>query len=171
MVQKKKNLSEQEGTKAGDASSFSFGIVVSDWNEKVTYSLRDAAIECLKKHGAKEENIFIHYVPGTFELVLGAQWMFDEKSPDAVICLGCVIQGETRHFDFICDAAAKGIVNLNIKYSAPFIFGVLTPNTMEQALDRAGGKHGNKGEEAALTAIKMLELKNAFRKDKKKIGF
>jgi 6,7-dimethyl-8-ribityllumazine synthase len=171
MVNKKKNLSETEGKLAGDASEFKFALIVSEWNFTITESLKNAAVACLLKHHVKEENIYVHYVPGTFELALGAQWIYDEKDPDAVLCLGCVIQGETRHFDFICDAAAKGITNLNLKYGSPFIFGVLTPDTMKQAEDRAGGKHGNKGEEAALTAIKMLELKAGLKKDKKKIGF
>ena len=101
-------------------------------------------------------------MPGSFELTLGAQYMAEFTEVDAIICLGCVIQGETRHFDFICDAVAKGITDLNIKYNQPFIFGVLTPENQQQALDRAGGKHGNKGDEAAVTAIKMLALRNSF---------
>lgn len=111
------------------------------------------------QHGAQPENILISFVPGSYELTLGAQLQLENANIDAVICLGCVIQGETRHFDFICDAVAQGITNLNIKYNKPVIFGVLTPNN-QQAIDRAGGKHGNKGDEAAATAIKMLALKH-----------
>ncbi len=133
-----------------------FGIVVSEWNDQVTESLFTAAVETLLKHGVKKDNIFRKNVPGSFELTLGAQWLAEIKEIDAVICLGCVIQGETRHFDFICDAVAHGITHVGLKYNKPVIFGVLTPNTLQQALDRAGGKHGNKGDEAAITAIKML---------------
>lgn len=133
-----------------------FGIVVSEWNDQVTESLLTGAVETLLKHGVKKENIFRKNVPGSFELTLGAQWLAEIKEIDAVICLGCVIQGETRHFDFICDAVAHGITNVGLKFNKPVIFGVLTPDTLQQALDRAGGKHGNKGDEAAITAIKML---------------
>ena len=134
------------------------GIVVAEWNIAITGALRDGAIKTLKKNGVPEKNIVITYVPGSFELTLGAQLLCGNKKIDAVIALGCVIQGETRHFDFICDAVANGITNLNIKYNKPVIFGVLTPNTLKQAQDRAGGKHGNKGDEAAVTALKMLAL-------------
>jgi 6,7-dimethyl-8-ribityllumazine synthase len=106
--------------------------------------------------GAKRGNIITHYVPGSFELPLGAKWLATEKKIDAVICLGAVIQGETRHFDFICSAVAQGIMNVGLEFSKPVVFGVLTTNTKKQALDRAGGKLGNKGDEAAITAIKML---------------
>jgi 6,7-dimethyl-8-ribityllumazine synthase len=110
----------------------------------------------LLKEGAKAENIIRKNVPGSFELTLGAQWTAERSDIDAVICLGCVIQGETRHFDFICNAVAHGLTDVGLKFNKPVIFGVLTPNTLEQALDRAGGRHGNKGDEAAITAIKML---------------
>ncbi|EOZ92185.1 6,7-dimethyl-8-ribityllumazine synthase [Indibacter alkaliphilus LW1] len=133
-----------------------FGIVVSEWNDQVTESLFSAAVDTLLKHGAKKDNIFRKNVPGSFELSLGAQWLAEISEIDAVICLGCVIQGETRHFDFICDAVANGITNVSLKYNKPVIFGVLTPDTLQQALDRSGGKHGNKGDEAAITAVKML---------------
>ena len=133
-----------------------FAIVVSEWNEEVTESLYQGAYETLISQGANKENIIKKMVPGSFELSMGAQWMAQKEEIDAVICLGCVIQGETRHFDFICDAVAHGITNVSLKYNKPVIFGVLTPNTQKQALDRAGGKHGNKGDEAAITAVKML---------------
>lgn len=134
-------------------------IVVSEWNTEITEALYDGALNTLKKFGCAENDIVKRYVPGSFELTLGAQLMAERNKFDAVICLGCVIQGETRHFDFICDAVANGITNLNLKFNIPVIFGVLTPDTMQQALDRAGGKHGNKGDEAAITAIKMVALK------------
>ena len=151
-----KNLSQYSSTNIPDISNKKFAIVVSEWNEDVTESLYRGAIETLLKHGAIKDNIFRKDVPGSFELSLGAQWVAEIEEIDAVICLGCVIQGETRHFDFICDAVAHGITNVSLKYNKPVIFGVLTPNTQKQALDRAGGKHGNKGDEAAITAIKML---------------
>lgn len=151
-----KSLSQYSDKNILDISNKKFGIVVSEWNDQVTDSLFSAAVDTLLKHGAKKENIFRKNVPGSFELSLGAQWLAEIDEIDAVICLGCVIQGETRHFDFICDAVAQGITNVSLKYNKPVIFGVLTPNTMQQALDRAGGKHGNKGDEAAITAIKML---------------
>jgi len=132
------------------------GIVVSEWNDQVTDALLSGAVEILNSQGIKKNNLIVKYVPGSFELTLGAQYLANDKKVDAVICLGCVIQGETRHFDFICDAVANGITNVGLKFNKPVVFGVLTTNTLKQALDRAGGKHGNKGEEAAFTAIKML---------------
>ncbi|MCR9014538.1 6,7-dimethyl-8-ribityllumazine synthase [Aquiflexum gelatinilyticum] len=151
-----KSLSQYSDKNIQDISGKKFGIVVSEWNEQVTESLFSGAVETLLMHGAKKENIFRKNVPGSFELTLGAQWLAELEEIDAVICLGCVIQGETRHFDFICDAVAHGITNVALKFNKPIIFGVLTPNTLQQALDRSGGKHGNKGDEAAITAIKML---------------
>ncbi|MBS9523516.1 6,7-dimethyl-8-ribityllumazine synthase [Litoribacter alkaliphilus] len=156
MATQLKNLCEYSSGNIPDISDKKFAVVVSEWNEDVTEALYEGAISTLLKHGAKKENIFRKDVPGSFELSLGAQWTAEIEEIDAVICLGCVIQGETKHFDFICDAVAHGITNVSLKYNKPVIFGVLTPNTQQQALDRAGGKHGNKGDEAAITAIKML---------------
>ena len=157
-----KNLSSFEGTPVPDAKPFKFGIVYSEWNSEITTALRDGAVNTLMANGALKENISVRTVPGSFELTLGAQYFAEFTNVDAVICLGCVIQGETRHFDFICSAVAQGITDLNVKYNKPFIFGVLTPDTQQQAVDRSGGKHGNKGDEAAVTAIKMLALKRGF---------
>ncbi len=151
-----KNLSEYSLDKKIDISNRTFAIVVAEWNSEVTGKLYEGAYQTLLKEGAKPENIIQKTVPGSFELTLGAQWMAANKDVDAVICLGCVIQGETRHFDFICQAVAQGLTQVGLTYNKPVIFGVLTPDTQEQALDRAGGKHGNKGDEAASTAIKML---------------
>lgn len=162
MSSKNKNLSVYEGSEVKSAAAFKFAIVWAEWNHEITHALYKGAFDTLVKHGAKAENILVKTVPGSFELTLGAQLMAEVKDVDAVIALGCVIQGETRHFDFICDAVANGITNLNIKYNKPVIFGVLTPDTMQQAIDRAGGKHGNKGDEAAITAIKMLHLKTSI---------
>lgn len=136
-----------------------FAIVVSEWNTEVTEALYNGALETLLKFGVNKDDVVRRNVPGSFELTLGAQLMAERKEFDAIICIGVVIQGETKHFDFICDAVSKGITDLNLKYNLPVIFGVLTPNTMQQALDRAGGVHGNKGDEAAITAIKMATLK------------
>ena len=151
-----KNLSEFRTDELPEIQHKKFAILVSEWNEEVTNALYAGAYETLKKHGAQEKNIISQSVPGSFELTLGAQKMAQKPEVDAVICLGCVIQGETKHFDFICHAVAQGITDVSIKFNKPVIFGVLTPNTQEQAMDRAGGKHGNKGDEAAITAIKML---------------
>ena len=138
-------------------------IVVSKWNPTVTGALKDAAIRTLVTAGLKAKNILAYDVPGTFELPSGAQIVI-EGSPevDAVICLGCVVQGETRHFEFINQAVAQGIKDVSLKYRMPVIFGVLTPDTDQQALDRAGGKYGNKGEEAAVAALEMIDLKRQF---------
>lgn len=151
-----KSLSSHSSKNVQDISNKTFGIIVSEWNEDVTEALYSGAYQTLIENGAKKENIIRKNVPGSFELTLAAQWLAQEESIDAVICLGCVIQGETKHFDFICDAVAHGITNVGLKYNKPVIFGVLTPNTQQQAMDRAGGKHGNKGDEAAITAVKML---------------
>ena len=131
-------------------------MVVSEWNNAVTDSLFEGALQTLLAHGAHRGNIEIYKVPGSFELSLGAQRLAQKPSIDAVICLGCVIQGETRHFEFICNAVAAGLTGVSLKFDKPVIFGVLTTDTYQQALDRAGGKYGNKGDEAAITAIKML---------------
>lgn len=154
-----KNLSDYNAETVPSAIGMRFAVVVSEWNTEVTEALYNGAKETLLKFGANEEDIVRRNVPGSFELTLGAQLMAERKEFDAVICIGVVIQGETKHFDFICDAVSKGITDLNMKYNLPVIFGVLTPNTMQQALDRAGGVHGNKGDEAAITAIKMAALK------------
>jgi 6,7-dimethyl-8-ribityllumazine synthase len=163
MAIKKKNLSVIEGTQVPSAKGMRVAIVYSEWNEAITSALCKGAYDTLVKYGASKKDIHVHAVPGSFELTLGAQLFAQKKKIDAVICLGCVIQGETRHFDFICDAVANGITTLNIKYNKPVIFGVLTPDNMKQAEDRAGGKHGNKGDEAAITAIKMIDLQRRTR--------
>ncbi len=151
-----KNLSTYSDKDLTDISEKRFALVVSEWNEEVTEKLYQGAYQTLLKHGAKQENIIRKNVPGSYELSLGAQYMAQQEQIDAVICLGCVIQGETRHFEFICQAVAQGITQVALKYNKPVIFGVLTPDNQKQALERAGGKHGNKGDEAAVSAIKML---------------
>jgi 6,7-dimethyl-8-ribityllumazine synthase len=158
------NLSSYDPESVPDAKKMRFGIVVSDWNREVTWSLLEGAVSTLKKHGASNKNIIIRHVPGSFELTLGAQFLAEYDDLDAVICLGCVIQGETPHFTFICQGVTQGITQLNMEYNIPFIFGVLTTLTHQQAVDRAGGKHGNKGDEAAITAIKMAALQGSLEK-------
>ena len=156
-----KNLSDYDPAVIPDGSSLKIGIVVSEWNEAVTSALLEGAMLTLQKHGVKKENIFVRTVPGTFELTYGARIVAEQNNPNAVICLGCVIQGETPHFDFICQGVSFGITELNLDYDIPFIFGVLTTLNLQQAEDRCGGKHGNKGDEAAITALKMTKLKAA----------
>jgi 6,7-dimethyl-8-ribityllumazine synthase len=153
-----KNLSDFSDTEVPSAALYHFGIVVAEWNSAITNALYQGAYESLLEHGALADNIYTYSVPGSFELTSGADILLKNSKVNAVICLGCVIQGETRHFDFICNAVANGITNVAIKYSKPVIFGVLTTDNQQQAVDRSGGKHGNKGVEAAVTAIKMAFL-------------
>lgn len=159
MSSKLKNLSDYDSSKVPNGENMTIGIVIAEWNPEVTNRLADGAVNTLLKFGVKENNIQLRYVPGSFELPLGAQFLAEKRNIDGVICLGCVIQGETRHFDFICQGVSEGIMDLNLKYNKPFIFGVLTTDNQEQALARAGGKHGNKGDEAAIAALKMIYLK------------
>ncbi|MEM9324022.1 MAG: 6,7-dimethyl-8-ribityllumazine synthase [Bacteroidota bacterium] len=156
MASSEKNLSDFSTGGIEAAASYRYAIVVSEWNEQVTESLYDGAVSTLISGGVTRDHILRVNVPGSFELSLGAQKAAKREDIDAVICLGCMIQGETKHFDFICQAVAQGITDVGLKYDKPVIFGVLTTNDMKQALARAGGKHGNKGDEAAITAMKML---------------
>ena len=162
MASSLKNLSDHDPATIPDGSSLTIGIVVSEWNEEVTAALLEGAKQTLEKYGVSKDHIPVLVVPGSFELPYGARFLADHHSPDAVICLGCVIQGDTRHFDYICQGVTQGITELNLEYDLPFIFGVLTTDTLQQALDRAGGKHGNKGDEAAVTALKMASLRSQF---------
>lgn len=158
-----KNLSDFSHIEVGNAEGLKFAIVVSQWNAQVTGALLDGAVRGLQQHGVVENDIDIIQVPGSYELISGADIVLRDNSFDAVICLGCVIQGETRHFDFICDAVGHGLANAALKHNKPVIFGVLTTDNLEQALDRAGGKHGNKGEEAAITAIQMALIGKKYK--------
>lgn len=153
-----KSLSDFSHIGIPSGEAYSFGIVVSQWNAEITGALYEGACSALLKSGVSEANIITILVPGSFELTSGADLLLGSKKLDAVICLGCVIQGETPHFTFICNAVANGVTNVSIKYNKPAIFGVLTTDTLQQAKDRAGGKHGNKGEEAAVTAIIMAQV-------------
>ncbi len=159
MATQLKNLSDFSHTTVPDGNAYKIAIAVAEWNADVTGNLYTGALETLIKHGVLPENIISVAVPGSFELTGAADILLKKHTElDAVICLGCVIQGDTRHFDFICDAVAQGITQVGVKYSKPVIFGVLTTNDLQQAIDRSGGKHGNKGDEAAITAIKMAHL-------------
>ncbi len=167
-----KNLSIYDDATMPDCSKWRFGIVVAEWNAAITHALYEGAYNTLLKHGAKPDQIFTAQVPGTFELSVAAKMLAQHRNPDAVICLGCVIKGETSHNEYINHAVATGLTNLSLASGKPFIFGVLTPNDEQQALDRAGGKHGNKGVEAAVTAIRMVELKKGLLEEGKTgIGF
>jgi 6,7-dimethyl-8-ribityllumazine synthase len=145
-----------------DGQSMKFGIVLAEWNSSVTEALLSGAINTLKECKVKEENIVVKYVPGSIELTAGAKLFAEHTDVDAVISIGCVVEGETKHFDYVCESVVHGITELNLRFSIPFIFCVLTTHTLQQALDRAGGKHGNKGNECALTAVRMVELKRSF---------
>ena len=157
MATQQKNLSIFDKADIPSAKSIRFGIVVANWNTEITSKLLSGAKETLLKYEVSASNIFVMEVPGSFELVFGAKLMI-KKEVDVIICLGSVIQGETKHFDFVCNAVSLGIKDLNITLNVPVILGVLMDNTLQQARDRSGGKHGNKGVEAAITAIKMAHL-------------
>lgn len=158
MSSSNQSLSHFSPGQVPDAKPYRFGVIVSLWNREITAALEKGAVDFLKSAGVTENNIVTHHVPGSYELTMGAAFLAEQKKADAIICLGCVIQGETRHFDFICNAVATGLNEVGLKYHLPVIFGVLTPDTTEQARERAGGKYGNKGEEAAATAVFMAEL-------------
>ncbi len=158
MATENKNLSHYDRSALPDARSLRFGIVVSEWNSTITEALYQGAYTALTDCGAIPENIIRWNVPGSFELVYGSKKMLQTQNVNVVIAIGSIIQGETKHFDFVCSATAQGIKDLNIAFDVPVIFCVLTDNTMQQAIDRSGGKHGNKGIEAAIAAIKMTAL-------------
>lgn len=154
-----KNLSQYDKNTVPSAKDFRFGIVVSEWNENITSGLYKGAIKALLENGATEDNIITWSVPGSFELIYGSKRMIDTQNVDAVISIGSVIQGETKHFDFVCEAVSQGIKDLNVLTDVPVVFCVLTDNTLQQAIDRSGGIHGNKGTEAGIVAIRMAELR------------
>lgn len=158
MATENKNLSNYDKTKLPNAEASRFGIVVSQWNNHITQNLQKGAIETLLDLGAKEENISSHEVPGSFELIYGASQLCKRGEVDAVIVIGSVIRGETSHFDYVCEGVTQGIKDLNVKYDIPVIFCVLTDDNEQQSLDRSGGKHGNKGVEAAVAAVMMTRF-------------
>ncbi|MDD6952735.1 MAG: 6,7-dimethyl-8-ribityllumazine synthase [Prevotella sp.] len=151
-------LSDNDNALVPDASNMCFGIVVAEWNKEITSALLNGAVQTLEKHGALTENIHVKTVPGSFELIYGAQQLCKNDGFDAVIILGCVIKGETPHFDYICEGVTYGIARLNASQNIPVIYGLLTVNDLQQAKDRSGGKLGNKGEECAVDAIKMAKF-------------
>jgi len=160
MASSQKNLSHYDSQNVPDGSDFSFALVVSDWNKEVTEALFQGALKTLQKHRVKNSQIKRMNVPGSFELIYGAK-KAQEGNPDVVIAIGSVIQGATKHFDFICHAVANGVKDLNIQSEVPVIFCVLTDNSLDQAQERSGGKHGNKGVEAAIAALQMAALRKA----------
>jgi 6,7-dimethyl-8-ribityllumazine synthase len=152
------NLSDYDINSVPSAEKMKFGIVVSEWNDNITGALLNGALSTLKRHGAKEENITVRTVPGSFELTFGAAQMIKQLDVDAVIVIGCVVRGDTPHFDYVCMGTTQGVAQLNAVGDIPVIYGLITTNTMAQAEDRAGGKLGNKGDECAVTAIKMVDF-------------
>ena len=157
-----RNLSEYIKEEIPNGADFKIGIVVSEWNEQITLGLLEGAKSALLDNGVKAENIDIRFVPGAFELPLGSQYFCEQGKVDGVVAIGCVIQGETRHFDFVCDGTTQGIMEVNLKYTTPVAFCLLTDLTLQQSIDRSGGKHGNKGIECAIACMKMIALKRSF---------
>tara|TARA_B110000046_G_scaffold169306_1_gene188308 strand:+ start:4340 stop:4846 length:507 start_codon:yes stop_codon:yes gene_type:complete len=164
------NLSIYDKATIPNAKNFRFGIVVSEWNPEITQNLKKGAVETFLDCGATKENIISWDVPGSFELIYGCKKMIQSQKVDAIIAIGNVIQGETKHFDFVCEGVTQGIVDLNIKYDVPVIFCVLTDNTKQQSIDRSGGELGNKGTECAVAAIKMAAIKTLNR-NSESIGY
>ncbi|MDG1394138.1 MAG: 6,7-dimethyl-8-ribityllumazine synthase [Flavobacteriaceae bacterium] len=161
MATENTHLSNYDSTTLPDATKFRFGIVVSEWNPTITEGLLKGATDALLECGVEDSNIKTIHVPGSFELIFGAKKM-QQQHVDAVIAIGSVIKGETQHFDFVCDGVTQGIKDLNILHDVPVVFCVLTDNNLQQSIDRSGGKHGNKGIEAAITAIKMAHLNHTL---------
>lgn len=157
-----RNLSEYKKEEIPNGADFKIGIVVSEWNDQITLGLLEGAKSALIDNGVVESNIDIRFVPGAYELPLGSQFFCESGKVDGVVAIGVVIQGETRHFDFVCEGAAQGIKDVNLKYNTPVAFCLLTDNTMQQSIDRSGGKHGNKGIECAIACMKMIALKRSF---------
>ena len=157
-----KNLSDYNKDSIPNGADYKIGIVVSEWNHNITGNLLNGAQETLIENGVLTGNIIVKYIPGTFELPTAAQFLAHYTDVDGIITIGSVIQGETKHFDFVCEAAAQGVKDVALKHNLPVIFCVLTDNTMQQAIDRSGGKHGNKGVEAAVACLKMIEFQQSL---------
>ncbi|MCO5233479.1 MAG: 6,7-dimethyl-8-ribityllumazine synthase [Chitinophagales bacterium] len=158
MASSLKNLSDYVINAVPSGKGKNVGIVIAEWNQHITFELLNGCKDTLLQHGVGLDNIVISIVPGTFELPFAAKKIAKEHHLSGVICIGCVIKGETKHDEYINHSVAQALQNLNLHFDIPFIFGVLTPNTEQQALDRAGGKHGNKGVEAAVTLLKMMSI-------------
>lgn len=166
------NLSTLDKENIKNLEHSKIAVITAAWNHEITFAMRDACIETLHSFNCLDENIINVEVPGAFELPSAAKMLLANHKIDAIICIGCVIRGETKHDEYISNAVASGIMTLSIASGKPVIFGVLTPNDLQQAKDRSGGKYGNKGVEAAQTAVKMIHLANEVKNiDKKKIGF
>ncbi len=159
MATENRNLSEYNKDFIPNGADFKIGIVVSEWNDNITLNLLAGAKQALLDNGVKEENIHVKFVPGAFELPLGCQYFCEKGLVDGVVAIGVVIQGETKHFDFVCDGATQGIKDVKFKYNTPVAFCLLTDNNIQQSIDRSGGKHGNKGIECAVACMKMIGLK------------
>jgi len=157
-----RNLSEFNKDSIPNGADFKIGIVVSEWNDSITVNLLNGAKKTLIENGVSENNIVVRFVPGAFELPLGTQYFCQYTDVDGIIAIGVVIQGETKHFDFVCEGATIGIKDVNLKYNTPVAFCLLTDNNMQQSIDRSGGKHGNKGVECAVACLKMIALKKEF---------
>lgn len=157
------NLSSYESHSIPTGKGKRIGIVVSQWNQEITDSLMQGGYETLTKFGVRQEDIIVERVPGSFELTFGAKKLIEKGNIDCVIVLGCVIQGETPHFRFVCESVTQGVTELNLRHNTPVVFGLLTTNTLEQAQERSGGKHGNKGDEAAITALKMIAFNEKYK--------
>ena len=166
-----KNLSMYNDDNIPNGLDYRVTIIVSQWNQDITFKMHDECVDTLMKHQVKEDHIKVYQVPGTFELPISAKWAMNYKNQDAIILLGCVIQGETKHDDYINHATAQAIQQLNIETGIPCIFGVVTTNNKQQAIDRSGGKHGNKGVEAAITALRMIDLKHSMKGKGSHISF
>lgn len=163
MSSKHQNLSSKKIVSIENADYFRFGIVIAEWNQHITFAMADACKATLINSGIDANHIKKMIVPGSFELISGAKIFIEQNQFDAIICIGCVIRGDTPHFDYVCQGVTQGIAHLNASQTVPVIFGVLTVDNEQQALDRCGGIHGNKGDEAAFTALKMAELKRLNR--------
>jgi len=157
-----KNLSDYSKDNIPNGADFKIGIVVSEWNDSITLNLLAGAKQTLLDNNVPEENILVRFVPGAFELPLAAQLMLDNTDIDGVVAIGVVIQGETKHFDFVCKGTTDGLMKVMLEYNSPVSFCVLTDNTLQQSIDRSGGIHGNKGVECAIACLKMIELKKSF---------
>lgn len=168
MATELKNLSVYDPSKVADGKGRKVGIVYAEWNDKITYALRDGAIKTLLENGVEQNNIVLASVPGSFELIYGASQMVKSGEFDAVIAIGCVIRGDTPHFDYICEGVTAGLSRLNVEYDTPVIFGLITTNNMLQAEERSGGRLGNKGDECAVTALQMMALRDKYSKQDRK---
>lgn len=163
MATELQNLSSFDPNSTPRGEGKKIGIVVSDWNKPVTGSLLEGALDTLASFGVNKNDVVVEYVPGSFELTFGAKKLIEKAGLDAVIVIGCVIQGETPHFTYVCESVTQGVTELNLKHNIPVVFGLLTTNTLEQAKARSGGRHGNKGNEAAVTALKMIALNEKYK--------